>query len=169
MGAWPELVDGLDSKSRRLRACGFEVPTAAHCTWPQQALARPRRVPPRPPQSAVIGHLHPFLLELGGGQGVWVKDSRGNRYLRFCVGRHSPPALLAHSDWVMRRGLSRQLGRLTACLQPVQIPETGTARHPLITSAAAPIASFSANSGRPRPTKRRSSWPASHGPSRARH
>jgi len=62
-----------------------------------------------------------FPLELVEGKGVWVKDSRGRRYLD-CVAGIATCAL-GHSDRVMRQALSRQLGRLQHVSNLYQIQE----------------------------------------------
>ncbi|WP_094554263.1 aspartate aminotransferase family protein [Synechococcus sp. 1G10] len=60
-------------------------------------------------------------LELVKGRGVWVRDSQGRRYLDCVAGIAT--CTLGHSDGVMRRALSKQLGRLQHVSNLYRIPE----------------------------------------------
>ncbi|CAK6693551.1 aspartate aminotransferase family protein [Synechococcus sp. CBW1107] len=60
-------------------------------------------------------------LELVEGRGVWVRDRQGRRYLDCVAGIAT--CTLGHSDRVMRRALSRQLGRLQHVSNLYKIPE----------------------------------------------
>ncbi|MCP9841058.1 aspartate aminotransferase family protein [Synechococcus sp. J7-Johnson] len=60
-------------------------------------------------------------LELVKGRGVWVRDRQGRRYLDCVAGIAT--CTLGHSDGVMRRALSKQLGRLQHVSNLYRIPE----------------------------------------------
>lgn len=60
-------------------------------------------------------------LELVKGQGVWVRDQLGRRYLDCVAGIAT--CTLGHSDRVMRRALGKQLGRLQHVSNLYKIPE----------------------------------------------
>ncbi|MGB5240929.1 MAG: aspartate aminotransferase family protein [Prochlorococcaceae cyanobacterium] len=60
-------------------------------------------------------------LELVKGKGVWVRDRQGRRYLDCVAGIAT--CTLGHSDGVMRRALSKQLGRLQHVSNLYRIPE----------------------------------------------
>ena len=62
-----------------------------------------------------------FPLELVRGKGVWLWDRQGRRYLDGVAG--IAVCTLGHSDRVLRRRLSRQLGRLQHVSNLYRIPE----------------------------------------------
>lgn len=85
----PELVDGLDSKSSAFGFVGSS-PTA-----------------PIPP---VMDTYARFPVTFQRGQGVWLWDIEGKRYLDCVAG--IAVCTLGHSDRRLGRALSRQLGQL---------------------------------------------------------
>ncbi len=119
----PELVDGLDSKSSALGHVGSS-PTAP-ITLPRASQPAPESQTPltvsHTPLSAVMGTYARLPLELVKGRGVWVRDSQGRRYLDCVAGIAT--CTLGHSDGVMRRALSKQLGRLQHVSNLYRIPE----------------------------------------------
>jgi acetylornithine/N-succinyldiaminopimelate aminotransferase len=100
----PELVDGLDSKSSALGHVGSS-PTAPIATG----------------LSSVMDTYARFPVELVRGRGVWVWDSAGRRYLDCVAG--IAVCTLGHSDALLKRALSRQLGRLQHVSNLYRIPE----------------------------------------------
>jgi len=83
--------------------------------------------PPRPAPTLVLvpdpvmDTYARFPLELAKGKGVWVRDTAGRRYLDCVAGIAT--CTLGHSDRVMRKALSRQLGRLQHVSNLYRIPE----------------------------------------------
>ena len=71
--------------------------------------------------SAVMDTYARFPLELVRGRGVWLWDRDGRRYLDGVAG--IAVCTLGHSDPVLRRRLSRQLGRLQHVSNLYRIPE----------------------------------------------
>ena len=114
----PELVDGLDSKSSAFGFVGSSptAPIPPGQVGPAVALAQPPQ-----PLSPVMDTYGRLPVELVEGHGVWVKDSRGRRYLDCVAGIAT--CTLGHSDRVMRRALGRQLGRLQHVSNLYRIPE----------------------------------------------
>ncbi len=119
----PELVDGLDSKSSALGHVGSS-PTAP-ITLPRASQPAPESQSPlevaHTPLSAVMDTYARLPLELVKGKGVWVRDRQGRRYLDCVAGIAT--CTLGHSDGVMRRALSKQLGRLQHVSNLYRIPE----------------------------------------------
>ena len=97
----PELVDGLDSKSSAFGHVGSS-PTA-------------------PIPSAVMDTYARYPLTLVRGKGLWVWDNEGRRYLDCVAG--IAVCTLGHSDPVLRRNLSHQLGTLQHVSNLYRIPE----------------------------------------------
>ncbi len=101
------MVDGLDSKSSAFGHVGSS-PTAP--------------IPPAPdPDNPVMDTYARFPIELVRGQGPWVWDSRGRRYLDCVAG--IAVCTLGHSDRRLRRALSQQLSRLQHVSNLYRIPE----------------------------------------------
>ncbi len=119
----PELVDGLDSKSSALGHVGSS-PTApitlSRASQPAPDSQSPLEVA-HTPLSAVMDTYARLPLELVKGKGVWVRDRQGRRYLDCVAGIAT--CTLGHSDGVMRRALSKQLGRLQHVSNLYRIPE----------------------------------------------
>ncbi len=119
----PELVDGLDSKSSALGHVGSS-PTAP-ITLPRASQPAPESQSPlevaHTALSAVMDTYARLPLELVKGKGVWVRDRQGRRYLDCVAGIAT--CTLGHSDEVMRRALSKQLGRLQHVSNLYRIPE----------------------------------------------
>ena len=101
------MVDGLDSKSSALGHVGSS-PTAPIPLAPD-------------PDNPVMDTYARFPIELVRGQGVWVWDSQGRRYLDCVAG--IAVCTLGHSDRQLRRALSRQLARLQHVSNLYCIPE----------------------------------------------
>ena len=95
------MVDAADSKSAGHWSWGFKSP-GSH-------------------SSAVMETYGRFPLALTRGQGCWVEDDRGNRYLDAVAGIAT--CTLGHSDRAMRRALHRQLKRLQHVSNLYEIPE----------------------------------------------
>lgn len=117
------MVDGLDSKSSALGHVGSS-PTAP-ITLPRASQPAPESQSPlevaHTPLSAVMDTYARLPLELVKGKGVWVRDRQGRRYLDCVAGIAT--CTLGHSDGVMRRALSKQLGRLQHVSNLYRIPE----------------------------------------------
>lgn len=117
------MVDGLDSKSSALGHVGSS-PTAP-ITLPRASQPAPESQSPlevaHTPLSAVMDTYARLPLELVKGRGVWVRDRQGRRYLDCVAGIAT--CTLGHSDGVMRRALSKQLGRLQHVSNLYRIPE----------------------------------------------
>lgn len=117
------MVDGLDSKSSALGHVGSS-PTAP-ITLPRASQPAPDSQSPlevaHTPLSAVMDTYARLPLELVKGKGVWVRDRQGRRYLDCVAGIAT--CTLGHSDGVMRRALSKQLGRLQHVSNLYRIPE----------------------------------------------
>ncbi len=117
------MVDGLDSKSSALGHVGSS-PTApitlARASQPAPDSQSPLEVA-HTPLSAVMDTYARLPLELVKGKGVWVRDRQGRRYLDCVAGIAT--CTLGHSDGVMRRALSKQLGRLQHVSNLYRIPE----------------------------------------------
>ena len=62
-----------------------------------------------------------FPLALAKGNGCWVKDTQGRRYLDAVAGIAT--CTLGHSDRAMQRALRKQLGRLQHVSNLYWIPE----------------------------------------------
>ena len=76
---------------------------------------------PSTPLSPVMDTYARFPLELVRGQGVWLWDRDGRRYLDGVAG--IAVCTLGHSDRVLRLALCRQLGRLQHVSNLYRIPE----------------------------------------------
>lgn len=117
------MVDGLDSKSSALGHVGSS-PTAPitlpRASQPAHESQSPLTVS-HTPLSAVMDTYARLPLELVKGRGVWVRDRQGRRYLDCVAGIAT--CTLGHSDGVMRRALSKQLGRLQHVSNLYRIPE----------------------------------------------
>lgn len=117
------MVDGLDSKSSALGHVGSS-PTAP-ITLPRASQPAPESQSPlevaHTALSAVMDTYARLPLELVKGKGVWVRDRQGRRYLDCVAGIAT--CTLGHSDEVMRRALSKQLGRLQHVSNLYRIPE----------------------------------------------
>lgn len=117
------MVDGLDSKSSALGHVGSS-PTApitlSRASQPAPDSQSPLEVA-HTPLSAVMDTYARLPLELVKGKGVWVRDRQGRRYLDCVAGIAT--CTLGHSDGVMRRALSKQLGRLQHVSNLYRIPE----------------------------------------------
>ena len=76
---------------------------------------------PRLPSLRRHEHLRPFPFGYGQGNGCWVKDTQGRRYLDAVAGIAT--CTLGHSDRAMQRALRKQLGRLQHVSNLYRIPE----------------------------------------------
>ena len=78
-------------------------------------------MPPLDQSTAVMATYGRFPLKLEQGQGVWVQDSNGRRYLDCVAGIAT--CTLGHSDRALRRALSKQLRKLQHVSNLYAIPE----------------------------------------------
>ena len=67
-------------------------------------------MPPQDQSTAVMATYGRFPVKLERGQGVWVRDSQGRRYLDCVAGIAT--CTLGHSDRALRRALTQQLRKL---------------------------------------------------------
>jgi len=67
-------------------------------------------MPPQDQSTAVMATYGRFPVKLERGQGVWVHDSEGRRYLDCVAGIAT--CTLGHSDRALRRALTQQLRKL---------------------------------------------------------
>ena len=78
-------------------------------------------MPPQLESTAVMATYGRFPLTLTKGQGVWVEDSEGRRFLDCVAGIAT--CTLGHSNRRLKRSLSAQLGRIQHVSNLYRIPE----------------------------------------------